>query len=92
MRIDGTSYGSGCLAGGANAAAGKSNRSGKPLQGAANRPVLSAGEKELVTRALAAEQVNATAVAEARRLLESGQLDTPEAIDRAAAVLLDLGV
>lgn len=47
--------------------------------------------KSLIQAALAAEEVNSKAVAEARQLLESGQLDTPEAAERAARNMLDLG-
>ncbi|MBM4019088.1 MAG: hypothetical protein FJ288_12295 [Planctomycetes bacterium] len=46
----------------------------------------------LVRQAAAADEVNSGAVADARRLLESGQLDTPEAIRRAAESILNRGV
>lgn len=49
-------------------------------------------QEKLISAASAAPQVNAQAVAEARALLESGQLDTPEAANRAAQRILDLGL
>ena len=44
-----------------------------------------------VQAAMGAEEVDEQAVAEARNLLRSGQLDTPEAARRAAEALLRLG-
>ena len=37
-------------------------------------------------------EINAQAVAEARRLMEAGELDTPEAIRRAAQAMVDGGI
>lgn len=48
-------------------------------------------ESVYVQEAAAAEPVNRTAVAEARKLLQEGKLDTPEAARRAAEALVDLG-
>jgi len=45
-----------------------------------------------VRAAMAAEDINEQAVAEARRLLASGQLDTPEAARRAAEALVNHGI
>ena len=45
-----------------------------------------------VRAAMAAEEVDGQAVAEARKLLQSGQLDTPEAARRAAEALLMVGI
>lgn len=45
-----------------------------------------------VRAALAGEEVDEQAVAEARRLMESGQLDSPEAARRAAEALLRDGI
>jgi len=39
----------------------------------------------------AVEAVNLQAVADARKLLKSGQLDSPEAVERAAEAILALG-
>jgi hypothetical protein len=43
-------------------------------------------------QALAADEIDRTAVAEARRLLESGQLATPQAMRKAAESLLERGI
>lgn len=45
-----------------------------------------------VTQAKAEPEVNEQAVAEARNLLESGQLDGPEAIRRAAQAMIRRGL
>lgn len=45
-----------------------------------------------VGKALAADDVNLEAVAEARRLLGAGELDTPEATRRAAERILSDGI
>jgi len=45
-----------------------------------------------VQAALAADDVDHDAVEAARKLLQSGELDTPEAILRAARAMLDKGV
>lgn len=42
--------------------------------------------------AMAGEEIDEQAVAEARRLLQSGQLDTPEGARRAAEALMRLGI
>ena len=49
-------------------------------------------QQRLIAAAKAAEEVNLQAVEESRRLLEAGELDTPEAADRAARRILDLGL
>jgi len=45
-----------------------------------------------IEQAAAAETVRSEAVAEARRLLDSGELDTPEAAEAAAEAILTLGI
>jgi hypothetical protein len=45
-----------------------------------------------VGKALATEEVDRQAVLQAKELLKSGELDTPEAAKRAAQAILDLGV
>jgi hypothetical protein len=45
-----------------------------------------------VERAAAADEVRRDAVAEARRLLATGELDTPEAAAAAAEAILTLGI
>ena len=49
-------------------------------------------QEKLISEASAAPEINAQAVAEARSLLESGQLDTPEAAQGAAQRMLELGL
>jgi hypothetical protein len=49
-------------------------------------------QEKLISAASAAPEINAQAVAEARALLESGQLDTPQAAQSAAQRILDLGL
>lgn len=46
----------------------------------------------LIQAALSAPEVDAKAVEDARRALQSGELDTPEAARRAAERLLNLGL
>jgi hypothetical protein len=41
---------------------------------------------------MAGQDVNKQAVADARELLKSGKLDTPDAARRAAESMLDLGI
>lgn len=48
-------------------------------------------QKLLIQEALGATEINHKAVEEARALLESGQLDTPEAAKRAAQNIIDIG-
>jgi hypothetical protein len=57
-----------------------------------SQPTAETATEALVRQAATADEINLTAVEEARRLLESGQLDNPEAIRRAAAALLDQGI
>lgn len=49
-------------------------------------------QQRLVDAARQAPEVRADAVAEAKRLLKTGQLDTPEAAVRAAAAIVERGV
>ena len=49
-------------------------------------------QERLITDAGAVAEVNTQAVAEAKALLESGALDTPEAAGRAAKAMLDIGL
>lgn len=53
---------------------------------------LVSAHESLIQAAVAAEEVNVRAVEEARAMLESGQLDTPEAARRVAESLVDLGL
>lgn len=45
-----------------------------------------------VAQAAAAPEINQSAVAEARRLLQSGQLSSPDAVRRAAEAILRNGI
>jgi len=49
-------------------------------------------QQPLVTQAMAFDEVNTQAVNEARKLLDSGELDGPEAAGRLAKALLDRGL
>lgn len=71
----------------ARSAAGKS-----PLKTAIDgceTPVPQAG---LVLQAMAADEIRTDAVEQARQLLKSGQLDSPDAVRKAAQAMLDLGL
>ena len=54
--------------------------------------VVSRSHEPYVRQAMAADEINTQAVAEARELLQSGQLDTPEAARRAAQTIMRLGI
>ncbi len=71
------------------AAAGPIDEAARPE--AADAPA-DAAVQPLAAQAAAAPEVRPDAVAEARRLIESGDLDTPEAARKAAERLLDLGI
>jgi hypothetical protein len=67
---------------------------GAPASGAQavqSDPELVARAESFAAQAAAAPEFNEQAVAEARALLEAGQLDSPEAIGRAAGAIADLG-
>ena len=49
-------------------------------------------QQRLISEAVAAAEVRAKAVEEARNLLQTGQLDTPEAAERAAVAILERGL
>ena len=94
MRIDGTSgldsYG---IPKDGNAASPKPPKgAGAGESGGDYALDLSPAVKDYVQRALAGEQVDAEAVAEAKRLLDSGQLDGAESISRAAEAILRRGI
>lgn len=62
-------------------------RAGEPAGASAG-----AGFEPYILRAADAPAVRSEAVQEARRLLASGELDTPEAVQRAAEAILRLGI
>jgi hypothetical protein len=68
------------------AAAGAPQQSGAP-EGVELLP----SQQAYVAQAAAAEELDQQAVAAARELLRTGQLDTPEAVQRAAEALLKFG-
>ncbi len=59
---------------------------------AANARIGEAACKPYIQKAAACDEVNRQAVAEAKKLLESGQLDTPEAVKRAAERIVSMGI
>ncbi len=48
--------------------------------------------KSYIQKASACEEVNLQAVTDAKKLIESGQLDTPEAVNRAAERIISIGI
>ncbi len=92
MRINGASgfdaYG---LAGQAKAPTDKTTKACSAALEADEVKITGRDEK-YARQAMAVPEVNSAAVAEARALIAAGQLDTPEAIGRAANAILDLGV
>ena len=61
-------------------------------KGAEQDLVVSSTLMPLVRQAAAVEEVDVQAVEEARRALQAGELDTPDAVRRAARAILDLGL
>ena len=55
-------------------------------------PTGDAAYRQYIVKATATEEIDLQAVTQARELLESGQLDTPEAADRAAENILSTGI
>jgi len=53
---------------------------------------LSASCRPYIAKALSSDAFNVQAVQEARRMLAAGQLDTPDAAQRAAERIVDLGI
>ncbi|MCD6364368.1 MAG: hypothetical protein J7M14_00675 [Planctomycetes bacterium] len=99
MRIDGTTaIQLTPAAGEGNAPAGKSGKSGKSGKGdtshGAGRDTaeISAAAGKYIARVTAGDEVDTAAVAEARRLIEAGLLDTADAAGRAADVINSQGV
>jgi len=77
-----------------------SNASPQPLRPGDRRPAAQTGRPQTteavhesyIRRAIAGDDVDLQAVAEAKRLIEAGQLDTPEAIARAAENIVVRGI
>jgi len=92
VRIDGTSgYDAYRLAGEKPTAAQKEAKAPPSTEPQAGVEVAESARK-YIDQALAAQTADSTAVEEARKLIASGQLDTPEAIDRAAQAIVDRGL
>lgn len=92
MRIDGTSgYDAYRVAGEKRAAAQGHAKAPRPTGPHAGVEVAESARK-YIDQALGATTVNSTAVEEARKLIASGLLDTPEAIDRVAQAMVDRGL
>lgn len=83
--------------------AGGPNGKGKPekagdsvtsdkAKDAARDLLVSSTSAPLVRKAAAVDEVDLQAVEEARRALQAGELDTPDAVLRAARAILDLGL
>ena len=93
MRIDGTSgpepHG---LPEGTSAPRGPKPRTGPKTHGPApDDPQIRYLQEVYLEKVAAVEEVNHQSVAEARELLESGQLDTTQAIRRAAEAIARVG-
>ena len=93
MRIDGTSgLGPSMPLDRDKVPGNKAGATGAAGKGAAEAGALSARQKQYIQQAGQVDQVNASAVAEAKKLIESGLLETPEAITRLAETIVDRGV
>ena len=94
MRIDGPDRPD--IHGPAEAGNGAVRRGGltdaKPAASAEKADTLHAASQPYIRKAAAAGDVDLQAVAEARKLLESGELDTPAAAERAAERMLSAGI
>ena len=92
MRIDGTfGYEAHGLAGNNRASGQRAPKPAARIEGDAAVEV-AASARKYIDKALAAEEVDPAAIAEAKRLLAEGLLDTPEAIERAADAMVMRGL
>ncbi len=93
MRIDGTQ---GAGPNGLNEASAATGKHVPPASVGAAKPAealeFDSVHGAYVRKAAAGDSIDAATVAQARKLLESGQLDTPEAALRAADRMLDRGL
>jgi len=92
VRIDGTfGYDAYRLAGEKRTAAQKDAKA--PTAATPNAGVeITDSARKYIDQALAAPAADSNAVEEAKKLIASGQLDTPEAIDRVAQAMVDRGL
>ena len=65
---------------------------GSKSAGVGHEVSISALEKKYLSQAQGVAEVNSAAVADAKKLIASGQLDTPEAIERMAETIVEQGV
>ena len=92
MRIDGTfGYEAHGLGGKSGALGQHAPKATESVERNAGVEVVAPAGK-YIAKALAAEEVNTAAIAEAKRLLAEGLLDTPEAIERAAEAMVTRGL
>lgn len=69
-----------------------SKAAGTSQASAANTRIGEAAAKPYIHKVAVGDDVNRQAVAEAKQLIESGQLDTPEAAKRAAERIISMGI
>lgn len=92
MRIDGTHGIDPRALGDAKALSGKGFAAPAAAGDVAKTASSAPSRGPLVQEALSASEVNLQAVEEARRMIASGELDSPEAIQRAAQAMTDRGL
>lgn len=92
MRIDGPNRLSSAQAGDADATALRRPQAQQAARNDADAVVASPQQQHYVQQAAACDEIDLQAVAEARRLIEAGELDTPAAIERAAERILTQGL
>lgn len=73
-------------------ATGPGRAAGPETRTPATEAHLSASCRPYIAKALSGDGFNVRAVREARRMLAAGQLDTPDAVQRAAQRMADLGI
>ena len=86
MEVHGPSDGSGGAARKARSA------DSRPAATTEQADMLNAASQPYIRKAAASEEVNLQAIAEAKKLLASGELDTPAAAQRAAERILSTGI
>ena len=91
MRVDGTYIGESRKASDGNQADPKAVAD-RNAPGPAGGAEVVLSQDRLIAAAMQADEVNTRAVEEARALLKSGELDTPETARRAAQRIVDLGL
>ena len=93
MRIDGTfGYETGGVTGKNGPAGQRAGKAPRAVRPDAGVEVAASAHQTYIEKALAAAEVDASAVAEARRLLDEGLLDTSEAVERLADAIVTGGL